>query len=76
MVSSAIQRQILVDLDRLSPKLQRRALRLVQGLDTARPRGASVEDLLSLGGLLDRESAQEMREIIEEHCERVDPREW
>lgn len=76
MPDPAIQRQILLDLDRLSPKLQRQALQLVQGLGTAPPRGASVEDLLSLGGLLDHDSAREMREIIEEHCERVDSGEW
>ena len=36
---------------------------------------ALVEDLLSLSGSLDRESAREMREAIEEHCERIEPRE-
>lgn len=76
MVDPAIQKQILLDLDRLSPEFQRRALKLVQGLGAAQPRGASVEDLLGLGGLLDQDSAQEMREAIEQHCERVDPGEW
>lgn len=72
---TAIQKEILENLERLSPELQKRALRLVHGL-SSRPRGASVEDLLSLSGSLDEESAREMREAIEENCERIDPHEW
>lgn len=71
---TAIQKKILKELEQLSPELQERALRLVHGLSP--PRGASIEDLLSLSGSLDRESAREMREAIEEHCERIEPREW
>ena len=38
--------------------------------------GATGKSLLRFAGVLDRESAQEMRQAIEEGCERVDPDEW
>jgi hypothetical protein len=76
VIEPAIKEQILKDLDRLSPELQRRALELVHDLASPLPRGASVEDMIRLGGMLDEESAREMREAIEEHCERIDPSEW
>jgi hypothetical protein len=40
------------------------------------PRGATREQLQSLAGTLDPESAREMREAIEEGCERVNPDAW
>jgi hypothetical protein len=76
VIEPTIKDQILRDLDRLSPELQRRALELVRGLAAPSLKGASVDDLLSLSGTLDNESAREMREAIEEHCERIDPRDW
>jgi len=76
MVDPAIQEQILRDLDRLPPALQRRASEFVRSLDPSRVQGASVEDLLSVSGTLDKESAREMREAIEQGCERVEPCEW
>lgn len=76
MIEPTIKEQILKDLDRLSPEDQRRALDLVHSLVAPAPKGASVEDLLSLSGTLDKDSAREMREAIAEHCERIDPRDW
>jgi hypothetical protein len=76
VVHPAIKDQILDDLGRLSPELQRRAVELVRGLAAEAPKGASIEELMSLTGTLDRESAREMREAIEEHCERIEPDNW
>lgn len=76
MVHPAIKDQILDDLGRLSPELQHRALALVRGLASESPKGASIEELMGLAGTLDRESAREIREAIEEHCERIEPDEW
>ena len=39
-------------------------------------RGASIEDLKQVSGILDDESAQQMLEAIEEGCERIDPEGW
>jgi hypothetical protein len=54
------QEQILADLDRLSPKQQRRAADLVHGLVSPLPAGASVEDLLQVAGRLDEDSVRQM----------------
>ena len=76
MAMPGVKDQILQDLDRLSPELQKRAAALVHGLITPLPKGASVEDLIKLGGTLDNQSAREMIQAIEEGCERVDLNEW
>jgi hypothetical protein len=76
VIEPTVKEQILKDLDRLSPELQRRALTLVHGLVDSLPKGASVEDMIALGGLFDTESAREIREAVEEHCERIDLNEW
>lgn len=49
--------------------------RLADLLASPLPRGASVEDLLTIAGTLDDESARQMREVIEDGCEQVDPEE-
>lgn len=67
MIDPDVRAEILRELDRLSPPLQQRALEVVRSLGASQPRGASVEDLLSLGGLLDKDSAREMREAVEKH---------
>jgi len=61
VVQPAIKEQILSDLDRLSPEQQQRAAELVHGLVS---QGASIEDLLTVAGTLDEESAREMTEAI------------
>lgn len=71
MVMPAIKEQILNDLDRLSPEKQKRAADLVHGLLAPPPRGASVEELMTVVGTLDDESANEMKAAIEEGCELV-----
>jgi hypothetical protein len=76
VASPGLRKQILSDLDRLSPEQQQRAAELVHGLVTPLPKGASAEDLLSLAGTLDAEAASEMMQAIEEGCERVDLDEW
>lgn len=76
MVHPAIKEQILNDLDRLSPAMQRRAADLVHGLVSTLPQGAPGRDLLRFAGTLDDESAREMTEAIEQGCERVDPDAW
>ena len=76
MVLPRVKEQILSDLDRLSPEEQQRAAELVHGLITPLPKGASVEDLLSVAGILDDQAAQEMMQAIEDGCERVDLDEW
>lgn len=72
MALAAVRKQILEDLDQLSPEMQRRAAELVHGLVSPLSKGTSGRGLLRFVGTLDDESAREMREAIEEGCERVD----
>ena len=76
MVLPAVKAQILTDLERLSSSEQKRAAELVHALVTPRPKGLPGRELLRFAGALDAESAREMRDAIEEGCERVDLDEW
>jgi hypothetical protein len=76
VIEPTVKERILRDLDQLSPELQHKAVRLVHQLVAPLPKGASIEDLMSLAGTLDDTSAREMIEAIEEGCERIDPRDW
>lgn len=76
MAEPAIKKQILNDLERLSPEQQKRAAELVHGLVSPLPKGTPGRDLVRFAGILDDESAREMMEAIEEGCERVDLDEW
>lgn len=72
MVNPAVSKQILSDLEQLPPEMQTRAAQLVHELVSQRPKGVAGRDLLRFAGVLDVQSAREMREAIEEGCERVD----
>jgi hypothetical protein len=76
MVLPVIKKQILDDLDQLSPEMQKRAADLVHRLISPLPQGASGRDLLRFAGTLDDASAREMIEAIEQGCERVDLDAW
>lgn len=76
MVEPAIKEQILNDLDRLSPQAQRRAAEMVHSLVSPLPKGTPGHELLRFAGTIDEESLREIREAIEEGCERVDPDDW
>jgi hypothetical protein len=76
VIEPTVKERILRDLDQLSPELQHKAVQLVHQLVAPLPKGASIEDLMSLAGILDDASAREMIEAIEEGCERIDPRDW
>jgi hypothetical protein len=76
MVNPAVKKQILSDLERLSPELQTRAAQLVRDLVATRPQGVPGRDLLRFAGLFDAETTRQMKEAIEEGCERVDLDEW
>lgn len=78
MARLSIKQQILDDLDRLPPELQRRAQELVHGLavSASRPEGTPGKELLRFAGILDEDAALEMERIIEEGCERVDLDAW
>lgn len=71
-----IRGEILAQVDSLPPDLQEQVLRFVSSLRAGLPIGESGTAFRRFSGSLDRESAQEMIQAIEEACERVDPSEW
>ena len=75
MTLPEVREKILEDLDQLSPALQRRALELVHKLVES-PLGVSGASIQHLFGILDKESAREIEEAVEEACERVDSDGW
>ena len=76
MVDSRIREQVLRDLDELPPPMQQRVADFARALVDSKPRGTPGPELLPLVGILDAQSAEEMRAAIEEGCEQVDPRDW
>jgi hypothetical protein len=76
MAEPAIHDSLIREISTMTEKEQQRALSLIRGEAPDLPRGATWEDLRHLAGTLDKESAQEMREAIEEGCEQVDPNAW
>ena len=73
MAQPSIKQQILDDLDRMPPELQRRAQELVHGLaaSASRPEGTPGKELLRFAGMLDEDAAREMERTIEEGYEGV-----
>ena len=62
---------------RLSPDQQRLILDHVQELvGTSRSSGVSGRELVKLFGIMSKDAAEEMKQIIEEDCERIDPESW
>ncbi|HLF56444.1 MAG TPA: hypothetical protein VI942_06315 [Thermoanaerobaculia bacterium] len=77
MIDATLKDQLLEEIERLSPEQLARVYQYAQTL--APPpmrRGTTVDELMSLAGSIDDESARQMTAAIEEACERVDPSEW
>jgi len=71
-----IRQEIANRIDRLPPEMQEEVLRFVASLDPASLRGESGAVLRQFAGTLDRTSAQQMIQAIEDECERVDAGAW
>lgn len=68
MIDPGLKQQILDDLDRMSPNLQKRARELVHDLAVAgeRPPSRSGKDLLRVAGTWDEETGREVAKAIED----------
>ncbi len=76
MNAKPIKQEILKELDRLSPELQRQVLDFTRALGSSASEGVPGKELLRFAGILTPEEAELMERAIEEGCERVDPGEW
>jgi hypothetical protein len=72
-----IFKEVLVDqIGRLDYGNQRRVLDFAKALASAGRKGVPGKQLLSFAGVIPPEDLGEMRNAIEEHCEKVDRNEW
>ena len=67
----SLEKEILDQLDRLSPENQRRVLEFARSLST--PRGVTVDQLYAFAGSISPEDLKLMQEAIEEGCEQIEP---
>ena len=71
-----IKAEISARVNNLPPEMQEEVLHFVDSLAAPAPKGANGAALRHFAGCLDRVSAREMAQAIEEDCERVDASEW
>ncbi|PWU06914.1 MAG: hypothetical protein C5B51_11225 [Terriglobia bacterium] len=71
-----IRDRIAAEVGKLSPEMQEQVLRFVSSLVSGVPKGENGAILREFSGSLDRKSAHEMIQAIEEACEQVDAAEW
>ncbi|HKP53248.1 MAG TPA: hypothetical protein VJ183_11425 [Chloroflexia bacterium] len=76
MADTTIKDEIVQEIDRLPPAMQRRVLDFARNLANPLPPGVPGKDLLQFGGFLTDEEADAMLQAIEEGCEQVYPSEW
>jgi hypothetical protein len=76
VIDTTLKRQLLDEIERLSPEKLARVYAYAHALASPLPPGASVDDLMELAGTIDDASARQMTAAIDEAFERVDPSEW
>ncbi len=77
MQTISVRRQIERKLDALPLEQQRRVLDFITHLDYPDfPPGVPGKDLIQFAGTLSPEDAEELIQIIEDGCEKIDYNEW
>jgi hypothetical protein len=76
MSHPAIQDELLQQLDRLPPDLQRQVLDFARALAILQPKGVRGEQLLEFAGTIEPDDLDAMSRAIEESCEQVDASDW
>jgi hypothetical protein len=68
--------EIARQVEKLPSDMQEQVLRFVASLSTSMPAGENGARLRQFSSSLDAISAQQMRQAINEECERVDASDW
>jgi len=77
MQQISVKQQIDKKLEVLPVEIQRKVLFYIDHLtESATPRGVPGKKLIEFAGTLSEEDAEELIQIIEEGCERIDDNEW
>jgi hypothetical protein len=76
MFSDVFKEEIVNEIGRLDYGNQRRVLDFVKALASAGGKGVPGKHLLSFASVIPPEDLEEIRNAIEENCEKVDRDEW
>ena len=75
-MSTTIIDKVVEQLRELPDELQWRVLEFTRALAVSTPSGTPGRELLRFVGTIPKESAEMIRQAIEEDCERIDADEW
>jgi hypothetical protein len=76
MIETSLQSELLKEMERLPPIMQRRVLNFARSLGKPTPQGTPGHKLLRFAGIMTPEEGDEFLRSIDEDCERIDPNEW
>jgi hypothetical protein len=75
-MSTALDQEIHDRVSELEPDQKRQVLDYARALSEAPRRGVPGKALLRFAGTIPEDDIAIMEQVIEEECERIDPREW
>jgi len=75
-MTNLIVNQVVEQMNRLPPKLQRRVLKYVHSLNEPSSRGVMGKKLLKFSGTIAADDLAAMKRAIEADCEQVNPNDW
>ena len=76
MEKSTTIQEILQRLEKLSPGKQRQVLDFTLELSGESPKGIPLQELLEFVGMFPPEDLEEIKQAIQEGCEKIDASEW
>ena len=76
MFGRGIKRIIIDDIKKLSFSQQKKLHDYARAMLVSRPVGTKGAELLKFSGIYDKKTLKEMKEAIQEGCEKVDRGEW
>ncbi|MDE0088416.1 MAG: hypothetical protein OXU23_22020 [Candidatus Poribacteria bacterium] len=76
MKKSTTIQEILQRLEKLSPGKQKQVLDFTLELSGESPKGIPLQELLEFVGMFPPEDLEEIKQAIQEGCEKIDASEW
>jgi hypothetical protein len=68
--------EIIEQLERLSEQKQKQILEYVKAMLQEAPQGTPGRELLRFAGAIPTEEIEQIRQAIDQDCERINPNEW
>jgi hypothetical protein len=75
-MSEPLAEQVLDQLQALPLKQQRRVLEFARALAASTPAGVQGKTLVPFAGYIPADELEELEQLIDEGCERIDPNGW